>query len=104
MTGNLCEKISEIVSYAKNDHLGVHIQYLWNGSRRRFVPDFLIRYANGLTLVLEIKGEDSRQNQAKRVALAEWVHAVNSAGLFGRWASDVAFQPSEIQGLLQNYT
>lgn len=36
------------------------------GARRRFVPDVLVRLASGRTLVLEIKGEDSEQNRAKR--------------------------------------
>lgn len=104
MTGNLCERVPQIVSYAKNDHLGFHIQYLWNGSRRRFVPDFLIRYESGLMLVLEIKGEDSQQNQAKRAALDEWVQAINTVGTFGRWVANVAFQPAEIEGILHAYS
>jgi type III restriction enzyme len=33
----------DVAAYAKNDHLGFHIQYLWAGSSRRFIPDFLIR-------------------------------------------------------------
>ena len=45
-------------------------------------------------LVLEIKGEDSPQNRAKRAALEAWVKAVNSAGGFGVWAWDVVFQPA----------
>jgi type III restriction enzyme len=57
---------ADVVAYAKNDHLGFQIYYLWRGSRRRFVPDFLAKLVNGKTLVLEIKGEDSDQNRAKR--------------------------------------
>jgi len=40
-------------------------------------------------LVLEIKGLDSPQDQAKRAALAQWVEAVNVHGGFGTWAWDV---------------
>jgi len=40
-------------------------------------------------LVLEIKGQDSPQDQAKRAALAQWVEAVNAHGGFGTWAWDV---------------
>jgi len=71
------------MAYAKNDHLGFQIYYLWNGSRRRYIPDFLIRFANGRNLILEIKGEDSEQNKAKRSALDAWVKAVSSRGGFG---------------------
>ena len=44
---NALEKADKVGAYAKNDHLGYQIYYLWNGARRRFVPDFLIRLANG---------------------------------------------------------
>ncbi len=63
---NVFEKSDLVSAYAKNDHLGFQVYYLWNGARRRFVPDFLVRLASGKTLVLEIKGEDSEQNRAKR--------------------------------------
>ena len=53
------------------------------------IPDFLIRYTSGKTLVLEIKGEDSPQDQARRAALAQWVEAVNVHGGFGTCAWDV---------------
>jgi type III restriction enzyme len=68
------------------------------------VPDFLIRLANAKTLVLEIKGEDSEQNKAKRAALDAWVKAVNARGGFGAWAWDVVFQPGQIQDVLNKWT
>ena len=100
---NILEKRDDIVAYAKNDHLGFQIYYLWAGSRRRYVPDFLIRFASGVTLALEIKGTDSPQNQAKRQALSEWVQAVNVAGGFGQWACDVAFRPDEVHDILDKH-
>jgi type III restriction enzyme len=97
---NLLEKNKLVQAYAKNDHLGFQIHYLWNGVRRRFVPDYLIRLANGKTLILEIKGEDSEQNRAKRLSLDVWVQGVNSKGGFGGWCWDVAFEPAQIQDIL----
>jgi len=97
---NLFEKSSNVVSYTKNDHLGFHIFYLWNGSKRRFVPDFLIKLTTGETLILEIKGEDSPQNKAKRDALDQWVAAVNQTSGFGRWKWGVAFSPAKISDCL----
>lgn len=93
---NVFETRPEVVAYAKNDHLGFHISYLWQGSRRRYLPDFIVRLHNGLSLALEIKGEDTPQNRAKRAALSEWTEAVNGHGGFGLWASDVAFKPAEV--------
>ncbi len=56
---------------------------LWNGAKRRYIPDFLIHLTNDKTLVLEIKGEDSEQNRAKLAAMSAWVDAVNGKGGFG---------------------
>ena len=56
-----------------NDHLGFQIYYMGAGSRRGYVPDFLVRLAGGTILALEIKGTDRPQNNAKRDALNEWV-------------------------------
>jgi len=51
-------------------------------------------------LVLEIKGEDSEQNRAKRSAMEMWVAAVNAKGGFGTWSSDVAYQPAQLHDVL----
>lgn len=100
---NIFEKRDEVVAYAKNDHLGFHIHYLWQGSRRRYVPDFIVKLANGVMLAVEIKGVDSEQNKAKRAALAEWVAAVNTAGGFGVWAWDVAFDPAAVDDIVSKH-
>ena len=99
-TANLLEMSKNVAAYVKNDHLGFQVYYLWNGSRRRFIPDFLIRLNNGRMLVLEIKGEDSEQNKAKRAALDFWVQGVNAKGGFGVWCCDVAFVPAQLQDIL----
>lgn len=100
---NIFEKHDDVLAYTKNDHLGFQVHYLWAGSRRRFIPDFIVRLTNGKTLALEIKGEDSPQNKAKRDALAEWVKAVNTAGGFGVWAWDVAFEPAQVHDIIARH-
>lgn len=100
---NILETHDQVLSYAKNDHLGFNIYYLWNGSRRRYLPDFLIRLRNGKTLILEIKGEDDEQNRTKRAALKIWVDAINTKGGFGQWCCDVAFAPAEIQDAIARH-
>lgn len=97
---SLFERSKLVDAYAKNDHLGLQIQYMWGGSRRRYIPDFVVRLSNGKTLVLEIKGTDSPQNKAKRAALDEWVRAINSSGGFGQWSWAVAFAPGQIDDIL----
>jgi type III restriction enzyme len=100
---NVFESSAEVVAYAKNDHLGFQIHYMWGGSRRRYIPDFIVRLASGKMLALEIKGTDSPQNKAKRDALAEWVKAINGAGGFGEWAWGVAFNPGEVQDIIAKH-
>jgi type III restriction enzyme len=97
---NIFETDPHVEAYAKNDHLGFQIYYMWNGAKRRYIPDFLIRLTNGKTLVLEIKGENTDQNRAKLAAMRAWVEGVNAKGGFGVWSSDVAYEMAKIQDLL----
>ena len=101
---NVFEQSDDVLAYAKNDHLGFQVHYLWSGSRRRYIPDFLVKFTSGKLLALEIKGTDSPQNRAKRDALAEWVEAVNAAGGFGEWSWDVAFAPAEVRDIIERRT
>ena len=99
---NVLEKSPLVQSYAKNDHLGFQIYYLWNGSKRRYIPDLLIRLTNGKTLILEVKGQDSEMAKAKLAATKAWVEGVNHKGGFGVWASDILFEPAKIHDVLEN--
>jgi type III restriction enzyme len=98
---NLLETSPFVDAYAKNEHLGFQVYYMWNGAKRRYIPDFLIRLANGKTLVLEIKGQDSEQNRAKIAAMRLWVEGVNTKGGFGLWCCDVAYEMAKLQDILQ---
>lgn len=100
VVADLCEKEQHVVAWAKNDHLDFVVRYLWRGSSRNFVPDYLIRLNNGKTLVLEVKGVDSDQNRSKRLAMQTWVSAVNKQGGFGEWCFDVVFEPAKTRDVL----
>lgn len=100
VVADICEKDSAVVAWAKNDHLGFVVRYLWRGSSRNFVPDYLLRLNNGKTLVLEVKGVDSEQNHAKRAAMHTWVQAVNEEGGFGQWCFDVVFEPAKTRDII----
>jgi len=102
-TAQVLEQSPVVAAYAKNDHLGFQVQYLWNGSRRKFFPDFVVRLTNGRSLALEIKGEDSEQNRAKRAALDLWVRGVNAKGGFGIWCWNAAFQPAQVHDILDRH-
>ncbi|MGH7289330.1 MAG: DEAD/DEAH box helicase, partial [Myxococcota bacterium] len=93
----------QVMAWAKNDHLGFEVTYLFQGGVHKFRPDFLMRLANDTRLVLEVKGQDSQKDRAKRGYLAEWVQAVNEHGGFGRWAADVSLSPSDLHDLLARH-
>jgi len=93
----------QVAAWAKNDHLGFEVTYLFQGGVHKFRPDFLVRLANGTKLVLEVKGQDSQQDRAKRGYLAEWVLAVDEHGGFGRWAADVSLSPSDLPDILARH-
>ena len=97
------EKNPHVTAFAKNDHLGFGIQYTFNGVSRTYYPDFLIKLDNGKTLVLETKGQDNPQVQAKKAALVEWVEDVNSLKEYGEWCSDISFNVADVDGIIGKY-
>lgn len=97
------DRNENVRAWAKNDHLGFEILYTYQGTVRKYRPDFLVRLRNGTTLVLEVKGQDSQESQTKRNFLDEWVEAVNGHGGFGRWACDVSRHPKDVAGILDKH-
>jgi type III restriction enzyme len=92
-----------VAAWAKNEHLGFEIRYIYAGGVSKYRPDFLIRLHDGRVLVLEVKGEDSPRDKAKREALDEWVKAVNADGRFGQWCWGVSFSPGDVLDILQRW-
>ncbi len=94
----------EVVAWAKNDHLGFSISYVFRGVIHKYYPDFLIKLKNGKTLILEVKGKDDQQNRTKRQYLQEWIEAVNTDGRFGKWTWDVSFRTSDIKDKIKKHS
>ena len=93
----------EVTAWAKNDHIGFVINYVFRGVIHKFYPDFLIKLKNGKTLILEVKGKDDQQNRTKREYLKEWIEAVNTDGRFGKWSWDVSFRTSDIKDKIKKH-
>jgi len=98
------DRNKEVVSWAKNDHLGFIINYVYRGVIHKYYPDFLIKLKNGKMLILEVKGKDDQQNKTKREFLDEWINAVNSDGRFGNWCWDVSFRTSDIKDKIKKHS
>ena len=84
----------------------VAVNYLQSGytlNRQRF-EDNARELEAALALVRKAAGsEDSEQNRVKRSALDAWVKGVNAKGGFGVWCCDVAFQPAQIQDIIEKH-
>lgn len=91
-------------AWAKNDHLGFEVFYVFRGVVRKYRPDFLIRLTNGEHLILETKGKDTDQDKTKRRFLDEWVRAVNEHGGFGKWRWDVSLDPADVADVIARHT
>lgn len=98
------ERNNEVVSWAKNDHLGFVIKYIFDGVIHNYYPDFLIKLKNGKMLVLEVKGKDDQKNKTKRQYLDEWCRAVSADGGFGIWEWNVSFRTSDIKDIIVKHS
>ena len=79
--------------YVRNDQLGLTIPYDYDKVSHHYEPDYLVRLANDVTLVLEIKGLETEKDRAKHQAAKRWVGAVNNWGQLGRWDFHVCKDP-----------
>jgi len=93
-----------VEAWVKNDHIGFEVVYVYDGVVRKYYPDFLIRLANGKMLILETKGQKSRQTEAKRKALEEWIDAVNGLGEYGEWCSDISYNIADVDGIIAKWS
>jgi type III restriction enzyme len=76
---------SRVAAFVKNQGLGFAIPYLHASGMHEYVPDFLVRLDNGMTLILEAKGGRDEKAEVKAQAAERWVAAVNADGRYGEW-------------------
>ena len=88
----ILEAHPQVISYVKNQGLGLAVPYRMQDSSRTYIPDFIavINDGNGrddpLNLVAEIKGLKGEDAVAKATTMASyWVPGVNNLKHFGRW-------------------
>lgn len=94
------DRIPSLLSWAKNDHLGFEIYYLWQGKVHAYFPDFLLRFEDNRYVIMEVKGQKKEQDKAKWAAAEEWVRAVNAHGGFGKWEFKALEDPKDIFNLV----
>ena len=86
-----------VLSYVKNQNLGLEVPYLYGATPRKYLPDFIVQVDDGhvtadgkpdpLNLIVEIKGYRGEDAKDKANTMRSyWVPGVNNLGKFGRWA------------------
>jgi type III restriction enzyme len=95
------EQSPAVAFYARNDHLECVVPYEYLGVSHGYVPDFLVRLASGLTVLLEIKGYEDDQDRAKHEAAQRWVSAVTHWAQLGRWAFHLCRDPRQLDRELE---
>jgi type III restriction enzyme len=90
-----------VVAFVKNQGLGFAIPYLHNGQQHNYIPDFIVRLDNGVSLILEVKGHDDTAD-VKEQAAERWVRAVNADGRHGEWRYLISRNMNEIPTLLES--
>ncbi len=89
-----------VIAFVKNQGLGFAIRYLHAGGGHEYIPDFLVRLDNGVTLILETKGGRDEKAEVKEQTAQRWVAAVNADGRYGEWRYVVSRDMNAIPALL----
>jgi type III restriction enzyme len=76
---------SKVVAWAKNDHLGFEILYIFEGNVHKYRPDYIVKLEGDKYFIIEIKGEVTEKDRVKARYLNEWVGCINRHGGFGQW-------------------
>ncbi|MCW0218908.1 MAG: DEAD/DEAH box helicase family protein [Prosthecobacter sp.] len=85
-----------VYCYARNDRLEFNIPYELYGNPHVYEPDFIVRLHNSVNVVLEIKGKQHEDTDAKHQAAKRWVSAVNHWGRLGEWDFLVCREPQHL--------
>lgn len=94
-------RIKNLISWAKNNHPGFEIFYLYQGKQHVCYPDFLLKFKNDKFVIIEVKGRKKEQDSEKWWAAQEWVAEVNQSGRFGNWAFNVLEKPEDLWEILK---
>jgi len=103
---SMCEVLDghdDVVAWVKNHKLFLEIPYLYLGNQHRYRPDFVVRLANGLTVLLEGKGNPDEKDDAKATAARRWIEAVNTWGGLGQWVYEICYDADALGDVLAGH-
>lgn len=86
----VAEQHPRVISYVKNQGLGLEVPYKDGSTARRYLPDFIVRIDDGqeipLNLIVEVKGYRRENVKLKSETMrTKWVPGVNNLKGWGRW-------------------
>jgi type III restriction enzyme len=84
------EELDCVDYFCHNDRkIGLQVHFDFGAAVHSYEPDFIIRLANGKTLLLETKGwagaREPDKIAAKNAAAKKWCSAVSNIGRYGEW-------------------
>ena len=92
----------QVRAWVKNDHLGFIVPYRKDGTKRSYLPDFIVELVSGEKLVVELKGQVIDDALVKAAAAKRWCEAVNRDGRFGSWSYHLMKHPADLMQLLDH--
>ncbi len=82
-----------VVTYVKNQGLGLEVPYNDGTTAKTYLPDFIVRVDDGrgpddlLNVVVEVKGYRRENVKLKSETMRQqWIKGVNNLDIFGRWS------------------
>jgi type III restriction enzyme len=105
----VAEQHPKVISYVKNQGLGLEIPYKDGSMARKYIPDFIVQIDDGqddpLHLVVEVKGYRRENVKLKSETMrTQWIPGVNNLSSYGRWAfeefNDVFEMDKEFKALI----
>tara|TARA_R110001583_G_scaffold151136_2_gene303079 strand:+ start:3013 stop:6144 length:3132 start_codon:yes stop_codon:yes gene_type:complete len=93
----VAEAHDKVYAYVKNHSLGFEVPYQYEGNKRTYIPDFILKIDDGhrqdngdpdyLNLIVEIKGYRGEDAKSKKNTMdSYWIPGVNNLKKYGRWA------------------
>jgi len=98
----ILEKTDLVESWVKNHRLYLEIPYLYMGVSHHYRPDFIVKLATGLTVLVEGKGVADEKDDSKATAARRWVQAVNAWGELGTWAHVICYDANDLESQLSS--
>ena len=106
---DILEDMDAVEAFAPNSRkIGFQIPWEYQGTTRRYEPDYVVRVRGGKRVILEIKGGKGRihgedEVKAKNAAARKWVAAVNNAKRYGEWAFEVCEHLRDLRAILERH-